>query len=111
MHAYVHNYCVCKCSQVRTLVSLDKQEEAAMALNSALQTHPSSVPLWLLRLEMVVGVASLVCTGEGQGEVMEEEEEGVVLEVEKRRELGVVCRRALDHIPVKVHGTTRQGFI
>lgn len=67
--------------QVRTLQSFDKHSEACSVMTFALEAHPSSVSLWLLRLTMGSPDSS-------QGD------EGKVLEN--------LCRDALGMIPVKV---------
>ena len=65
------------------LQSLDKEEEALVALEAGLRAHPSSVPLWLAKLSGV-GVAS--------------GEEGA----EGTQEMEQLCTQALSRIPAKV---------
>lgn len=58
---------------------LTQHKAAELAMSCALKTHPQSVALWLLKLEMVGG--------------------------EDREELGEICKEALKQVPSKVRYT------
>ena len=65
------------CMQVQTLQSLGLSQEAYTVASQAIQAHPHSVPLWLLRL-------TLHSTGSGDPS------------------LGELCKEAVEKIPKEV---------